>query len=131
MKLTMPESMDECLYFTNRSVEEGNVIAWVYRKKCPKCGKAKMGKPVVKGKVKTRAKEYVCPECGYSEEKKEHEESLTLEAKYTCPNCGKDGESTCVYKRKKYKGVDSYVVECQHCGEKIPVTKKLKAIKKK
>ena len=27
-----------------------------------------MGKPVVKGKVKIRALEYVCPECGYTED---------------------------------------------------------------
>ena len=133
MALTIPKSMDECLYFTNRNNEDGQLLAWVYRKECPKCKEDKMGKPVdpKTGKVKSRSKEYVCPQCGYQEEKAEHEESLTLEAKYTCPSCGKDGESTCVYKRKKYKGVDSYVIECQHCKEIIPVTKKLKAIKKK
>ena len=60
-----------------------------------------------------------------------HEESLNLEAKYTCPECKKDGESTVLYKRKSFMGVPSYVVECQHCKAKIPVTKKLKAIKKK
>ena len=92
---------------------------------------AKMGKPIVKGKVKTRAEEYQCPSCGYTEQKKEHEESLQLEAKYTCPHCGKDGESVGQYKRKNYKGVQSYVVTCQHCQEIIPVTKKLKAIKGK
>ncbi len=127
MTLQMPESMDECLYFTNRD----NLVAWVYRKECPKCKKAKMGKPVVKGKVKTRAKEYVCPECNYTEEKIEHEESLHLEAKYTCPECNKEGESTCAYVRKKFKGVPSYIVECQHCGARIPITKKLKKIKDK
>src|SRR3989344_5890243 len=116
--------MDDCLYFTNR----GDIIAWVYRKECPKCRKAKMGKPVEKGKVKTRAKEYVCPQCGYEEDKQEHEESLKLEAAYTCPKCHKKGESTTQYKRKNYQGVPSYVVECQHCGEKIPVTKRLKGI---
>ena len=121
--------MDECIYFTNRSIGDGQITAWVYRKDCPKCKKAKMGKPVVKGKVKTRAEEYECPACGYKEGKTEHEESLTLETKYTCPNCGKDGESTGQYKRKNYKGVQSYVVTCQHCQEVIPVTKKLKAIK--
>lgn len=129
MALRTPESMKECLYFTNRPVGKGTVMAWVYRKKCPKCGKAEMGKPVEKGKVKTRATYYECPECGYKEDKKEHEESLTLEAKYTCPKCGKEGESTGEYKRKNYKGVQCYIVECQHCGEKIPITKKLKDLK--
>ncbi|MBU0456559.1 MAG: hypothetical protein ABH824_05405 [Nanoarchaeota archaeon] len=131
MALKIPESMDECLYFTNRSLGDGHLLAWVYRKECPKCKKAKMGKPVEKGKIKTRATEYVCPECGFTEEKIEHEESLILEAQYTCPKCGKEGESTAPYKRKAYKGVQAYIVECQHCGEIIPVTKKLKDIKKK
>ena len=131
MKLKSPESMDECLYFSNRSIGEGQVMAWVYRKECPKCHKAKMGKPVEKGKVKTRAKEYVCPECGFTEEKAEHEESLTIEAQYTCPYCGKEGEGTAQYKRKKFKGVDAYIIICEHCGEKIPITKKLKDIKDK
>lgn len=131
MTLKTPESMEECLYFTNRSVGEGQVTAWVYRKKCPQCKEAEMGKPVVKGKVKTRAKEYVCPNCGYTEEKEEHEESLTLEAQYTCPECGREGEGTTPYKRKSFQGVKAYVIECQHCGAKIPITKKLKKIKKK
>ncbi|MFH1682579.1 MAG: hypothetical protein ABIA37_02165 [Candidatus Woesearchaeota archaeon] len=131
MALKIPESMEECLYFTNRPIGKGNLLAWVYRKKCPKCGKAQMGKPVEKGKIKTRADYYECPACKYKEEKVEHEESLTLEARYTCPNCGKEGESTGSYKRKSYKGVQAYVVECQHCNEQIPITKKLKDIKKK
>jgi predicted RNA-binding Zn-ribbon protein involved in translation (DUF1610 family) len=125
--MKMPDSMEECLYFTNR----GYVVAWVYRKVCPKCHKAKMGKPVEKGKVKTRAKEYVCPNCGYTEEKEEHEASLQLEAKYTCPQCGKEGESTAPYKRKNYKGVPSYIVKCEHCNAEMPLTKKLKDLRKK
>jgi len=130
MTLREPQSMDECIYFTNRSIGDGEVTAWVYRKDCPKCKKAKMGKPVVKGKVKTRAEEYECPSCGYKEGKTEHEESLQIEAKYTCPHCKKAGESTGQYKRKNYLGVQSYVVNCQHCKEVIPVTKKLKEPKK-
>ena len=63
--------------------------------------------------------------------KVEHEESLHLEAQYTCPECGKDGESTAPYKRKSFKGVQAYVVDCQHCNTQIPITKKLKNIKKK
>ena len=72
MGLRIPQSMDECLYFTNRTLEgkkEGKVIAWVYRKDCPKCKKVKMGKPVAKGKIKTRATEYVCPDCAFTEQK--------------------------------------------------------------
>ncbi len=131
MALREPQSMDECIYFTNRYIDDGEVTAWVYRKDCPKCKKAKMGKPVVKGKVKTRAEEYVCPACSYTEQKQEHEESLQLQAKYICPHCAQKGESTAQYKRKSYKGVQSFVVVCQHCQGIIPVTKKLKKIKEK
>ncbi len=126
MALRLPQSMNECLYFTNREY----ILAWVYRKECPKCHKSKMGKPVEKGKVKTRAKEYTCPSCGFTEELQQHEESLTLEAQYTCPKCHTQGESTTPYKRKVFQGVPSYVVECQHCGEKMPLTKKLKGLKR-
>jgi len=131
--VTEPESMDDLIYFTNRTLEEGKgkIKAWVYKKMCPQCNKVKMGKPVEGGKVKIRAKEYVCPECGFTEEKTEHEESLTLEAKYTCPECGKDGESTAPYKRKSFMGVKAYVVECSNCNAKIPLTKKMKEVKKK
>ncbi|HLD00140.1 MAG TPA: hypothetical protein VJC39_00170 [Candidatus Nanoarchaeia archaeon] len=128
MLLKQPQSMDECLYFSNRSIDNGQVKAWVYRKLCPKCKKAKMGKPVEKGKVKIRANDYVCPACGYEEDKTAHENSLTMEAVYTCPRCGKDGEGTTPYQRKKYQGIQSYLIVCQHCQEKIPVTKKLKGV---
>jgi len=134
MALRIPESMEECLYFTNRSLgEDGQAMAWVYRKDCPECKKAKMGKPVdpKTGKSKIRSKEYVCPSCSYTEEKSEHENSLFIEVKYSgCLSCGKDGEATGPYVRKNFKGVKSYIVECEHCGEKIPITKKLKEPKK-
>jgi len=91
----------------------------------------KMGKPIESGKVKIRAKEYVCPSCSFTEEKQAHEESLTLEAKYLCPSCGKEGESTTEYKRSSFMGVKAYVVECSNCKAKIPVTKKMKDVKKK
>jgi len=102
---TEPKSMEHLVYFTNRAVGNGKVKAWVYRKDCPKCHKAKMGKPIEKGKVKTKAPEYVCPECGYKEGKKEHEDTLTVEIKYACPYCGNSGEATTEYKRKSFEGV--------------------------
>jgi hypothetical protein len=131
MALTHPQNMDELIYFTNRTILDGGKIkAWVYKKECPECGKGRMGKPVEKGKVKIRASEYVCPECSYSEEKKEHEESLTVEVAYTCPFCKHIGEATTPYKRKTWKGVPSYVFVCEGCGEKIGISKKMKAPKK-
>jgi len=134
MAVKIPESSEEVIYFTNRILDnEGSAKAWAHKKKCPKCGKVKMGKPLDEktGKVKMRAKEYVCPNCGYSEEKKKHEESLTLEAVYICPKCRKHGEATTEFKRKTFMGVPSFVITCQHCGEKIAITKKMKNLKKK
>ena len=123
----MPESVNECIYFTNRTLgDSGKAIAWVYKKDCPKCKKAKMGKPVEKGKVKIRAKEYICPECGFTEEKVEHEDTLTVEIQYKCPYCGDEGEATTQYKRKTFEGVKAYVFECNKCGKKIGITKKMK-----
>ncbi|MFO8016093.1 MAG: hypothetical protein R6U32_03240 [Candidatus Woesearchaeota archaeon] len=130
--LEQPKSMDECVYFTRRTLENGGkIMAWAYRIDCPKCGKAKMGKPVEKGKVKRRAKEYICPECGHTEEKEEHEPKLTLEVIYTCPHCGHEGEAKTEYKRKTFEGVPAYVFKCEKCGNKIGVTKKMKEGKKK
>lgn len=134
MALVPPKSMDEVLYFTNRTLEnDGRVKAWTSKKVCPECGEAKMGKPINEktGKPKIRATEYECPKCHYTEEKVAHEESLELSAQYKCPECGKDGESVAPYKRKTYMGVPSYVVNCEHCNAKIALTKKMKAPKKK
>ena len=66
----------------------------------------------------------------FEEQKKEHEESLTLETSYTCPHCNKQGEGTTKYIRKPYKNsagksVKAYIIICQHCSKKIPITKKL------
>ncbi len=122
MPFRIPKYLDECLYFTNRD----DIIAWAYRQECPKCHKAKMGKPVVKGEVKLRAKEYQCPACKYIEDKATHEAGVQIQAVYTCPKCGKKGESTADYTRKNFQGIPSYVIECQHCGNKIALTKKMK-----
>ena len=132
--VTEPASMEELVYFTNRSLgDKGKVMCWVYRNDCPKCGKAKMGKPKDEktGNAKIRAKEYVCPECNHTVEKQEYEETLTAEAKYTCPECGKDGEASIQFKRKKVDGVDTLRFSCQHCGANIDVTKKMKEKKGK
>ena len=132
MDCKQPQDMDELIYFTRRTIEpKGRITGWTRKKECPECGKALMGKPVEKGKVKIRATYYVCPECGFEEQKQEHEESLTLCAEYECPHCAKKGVSSAPYKRKTFQGVPSYVVECEHCGEKIPLTKKMKEPKKK
>ena len=122
-----PQSMDELIYFTQRAVGPGNAKAWVYRGDCPKCGKAKMGKPTGPGgKVKIRAKEYVCPACNYTVEKKEYEDTLHCEIRYVCPSCKYSGEITVPYRRKKFDGMDAIVFLCEKCKTKIPVTKKLK-----
>lgn len=126
-----PESMEECFYFTNRTLgETGSATAWVFKPDCPKCGKAKMGKPVEKGKVKLRAKEYTCPACGYTVSKEEFEPTLPLNIKYTCPYCGNQGEATTEYQLKTFKGVKAYVFTCEKCNEKIGITKKMKKTKK-
>lgn len=133
MSLRQPESMEECVYFTRRAVDSGNVMCWVFREKCPKCGKGIMGKPrdPKTGDVKIRAKEYVCPECGHTVEKQAYEDTLTANVSYTCPHCSFSGETTIPYKRKTFEGVKALVFECGKCKAKIPVTKKMKATKKK
>ncbi|MBU0472267.1 MAG: hypothetical protein KKF89_01855 [Nanoarchaeota archaeon] len=130
MALKFPESMDECIYFTRRKIDNSTIVAWVFKEKCPECHKALMGKPVEKGKVKIRAGEYVCPECNYTVEKGEYEDTLTCNIQYVCPFCQHKGEAQAPFKRKKFKGVDAVVFLCEKCGEKIAVTKKMKALKK-
>ncbi len=133
MALKLPESMDELIYWTRRSIGEGKATVWVNKQECPECGKAKMGKPVdaKTGKVKIRAKEYVCPGCGYTVEKKEHEGSLEACAIYVCPECKKEGECIVPFKRKSIQGVQTLRFTCEHCGANIDVTKKMKEKKKK
>jgi predicted RNA-binding Zn-ribbon protein involved in translation (DUF1610 family) len=129
MALQMPNSMDECIYFTRRVFDNnGKAIAWVCRKTCPKCGKAKMGKPLdpKTKRPKVRADTYECPACGFSEPKQQHEESLMVEILFTCPYCGMKGEATTPCKRIKFEGVPAYVFECCGCHKKIGLTKKMK-----
>jgi DNA-directed RNA polymerase subunit M/transcription elongation factor TFIIS len=132
--LKEPDSMDECIYFTNRAIGEdfsGNARCWVFKEKCPKCKKAMMGKPIVDGKVKIRALEYVCPSCNYSEEKQQYEDKLTANIDYICPKCKNHGQTQMLFKRKRVQGVLTLRFECEKCHETLDVTKKMKAFKKK
>lgn len=138
MPLKEPQSMDECVYFTNRSINSGTVKAWVFKELCPKCGKALMGKSRDEktGKVKIRADEYTCPECSYTIEKEEYESSLIANVKYICPYCHNQGELQLPFKRKKEKRfneeagkketVESLRFQCQKCNKDIDITKKMK-----
>ncbi len=127
MALKLPDSMDDLVYWTNRAIGEGKATVWVYRKDCPKCKKAKMGKPENDtGGVKIRATEYICPACKYSVEKTEYEESLDACAIYTCPTCKYEGECTVPFKRKSVKGVHMLRLQCTKCKGNIDVTKKMK-----
>ena len=132
MAIKKPNSMEECLYFTNRSIGEGFATAWVYRKECPKCKKGRLGKPIKKnGKVDKKADYYECPLCKYQEKNEEVEKDLKLEVEYKCPYCNNEGQTTTEYERKVFEGVPSYVFVCEKCGKKIGLTKKLKDTKKK
>ncbi|MBI4453695.1 hypothetical protein HY636_03550 [Candidatus Woesearchaeota archaeon] len=129
MALIVPEDTNDLFYFTRRSIGDGKAMAWVYKPTCPKCSKAKMGKPVDEktGKVKIRAKEYVCPSCKYTAQKEEFEETCTMEILFTCPHCKKEGEATTLYKLKSFDGIKAYVFECPFCKKKIGITKKMKS----
>jgi len=143
MVLREPATIEECIYFTNRSIGKGKVKAWVNKTKCPTCQKGIMGKPrdPKTGKPKIRAKEYICAECGFTIEGKAYEEALTASIMYTCPHCLHQGEIEFPFKRKKVKikaeeidtekvgkekTVDSLRFNCQKCGKSIDITKKMK-----
>ena len=124
--------MEECLYFTNRTIDSGRAMAWVYRKKCPKCNEGIMTKPVKKGgKADKKASYYVCNKCSYQESNEDVEKDLKLEVDYKCPHCGFEGQTTAEHKRKSFQGVPSFVFTCEKCNQKIPLTKKLKDSKKR
>lgn len=131
MAIQVPESMDELVYWTNRTMDNGKVMVWAKRQKCPKCQKATMGKPAEDGHVKIRAKEYVCPACKYTVEKGAYEDTLTAEAIYTCPSCQFKGEYSGPFKRKNIEGVLTFRFPCGKCKANIDVTKKMKEKKKK
>ena len=138
MSLKEPASMEECVYFTNRTIGSGKIKAWVFRELCPKCGKGVMRKPIDKrtGKPKIRAEEYACPECGHTVEKQEYEDTLTVNIKYTCPHCSHQGEAQHSFKRKKIQRVNEETgkketveairFQCEECKKNIDITKKMK-----
>ena len=132
MPLREPTNAEECVYLTNRYIgEKGAIRCWVFRGMCPKCGKGLMGKPRdSKGKVKIRAKEFICPACSYAVDKAAYESTLTANIVYTCPKCENESELQIPFRRKKVEGVDALVFSCQKCGEKIPITKKMKELGK-
>ena len=137
MALRKPESMDDCVYFSQRSLNNdkgessGEIMTWVFRETCGKCGKERMGKPRdSNGKVKIRAKEYVCPSCGFSIAKQDYEDSLVAYAEYKCCHCGDSGETRTPFKRKNINGIQTLRFSCNKCSGILDVTKKMKGKKK-
>ncbi|MDO8628189.1 MAG: hypothetical protein Q7R56_00350 [Nanoarchaeota archaeon] len=139
MSLQLPSSVDECVYFTRRSLgSKGKVVAWVLRETCKSCNKGVMEKPrdPKTNRFKLRAKDYTCTACKIVVPLDAYEDSLTLCSLYTCPSCSKEGESSVPYRRKKVKVFDEEAGKektadavqflCQHCSGKINVTKKMK-----
>ena len=124
--MELPESTDECVYFTRRADEDNKLICWVLKEKCPECGEGLMGKPIKDdGKVAIRAKEYICPKCCLTIEKKENEDTLTANIQYTC-KCGKEGEAQIPFKRKMVKGANVLPFKCPECDADLDIAKKFK-----
>lgn len=145
--LKEPQSVDECVYFTNRTLGEGKIKCWVFRENCPKCSQGLMGKPrdPKTGKPKIRSDLYECPSCKYSVPLKEYEDTLTASIKYTCPHCKNEGETQIPFKRKKVKAVsgfyssdeageekkvtmDALRFQCSKCKKDIDISRKMKGI---
>ncbi|MBI4919216.1 hypothetical protein HY837_04750 [archaeon] len=138
MALKFPSNMDECAYFTRRTMGQGNAVTWVFKETCPKCKKGTMGKPrdPKTGKPKIRAKEYECPECGNVVEKEAYEDTLTANIQYNCPKCKNSGETQVPFARKKVQlfdeekqkkvSADAVVFFCSKCKERLVITKKMK-----
>lgn len=129
MALKEPQSVDECVYFTRRTLGNGEAMAWVLRGMCPKCGKGQMAKPfnAKTGKFKTRAKVYVCPSCAYEVPAGEYTTTLECNIRYTCPHCRASGETRIPYQRVRYQGAPSLVFECAKCRQKIVIADLRKA----
>ena len=134
-----PQSVEQCLYFTNRLIGEGKIKAWAYKQKCPKCSKSLMTKPKdAKGKIKIRSTEYTCESCHFTMPEQEYEETLHAEILYTCPHCKNNGEATIPFIRKKVRmlneetgkksSVEVLRFQCSKCKKDIDITKKMKGI---
>ena len=79
MPLKKPESVEECVYFTNRTIDSGRAMAWVFRKQCPKCKKDVLKKPSTKsGKPDKKSRIYMCKSCRYEESNEQVENNLTI-----------------------------------------------------
>jgi hypothetical protein len=126
MAIQRPKSMSELDYYTRRAIGEGKAEVWVFKQKC-ECG------GVLK-KPKMRATEYICESCEKVVPKADYEATEIAGIVYTCPKCKHSAEKEEPFKRKKVgiiikgkrKSVLSFTFECDSCGEKINVTKKLK-----
>ncbi len=138
MTLKQPTSINECVYFTNRTIGNGKVKAWVFKEICPNCKKGMMGKPVdpKTGKPQIRTKEYVCKECNFTMPEEEYEDTLTINTQYICPYCDFQGEKQVPFIRKKIqvfdeeeqkkKTIEAARFQCEKCGKNIDITKKMK-----
>jgi hypothetical protein len=132
MTLKKPQSMDECVYFTNRTIDNGRAMAWVFKKSCPKCKDGFLAKPIKKdGKPDKKSDHFDCLKCGYSEMNEDVEKDLVVNVDYKCPYCENEGEAQTEYARKTFQGVKAFVFSCSKCSQNIGITKKLKEIKKK
>ena len=88
------------------------------------------------GRPKIRAKENVCPECKYTVDCDEYEDTLNVNIQYVCPHCQHSDELQTSFKRKKIqrlneeKGkketVEAVRFQCAKCGKNIDITKKMK-----
>ncbi|MBL7055681.1 hypothetical protein ISS07_02090 [Candidatus Woesearchaeota archaeon] len=131
MEIKKPNSMSECLFFTNRSLGEGFAVAWVRRPTCSSCKEGLMGKPLKKdGKPMKKAEFYECPQCKHQLPNEEMESQLKVEIEYQCPHCMKEGFAETEYVRKTFEGVKAFVFECGSCDKKLGITKKMKKTKK-
>lgn len=131
MGLTIPDSMEDLFYFTNRTLDNGGwVKAWVRKPDSPS-GKGKLSKPKdpKTGKPKVRSPVYVDDD-GKEYPKTEIDPTLTVEIIYKSPFTGEEGETTIPYKRRTWQGVPAFVFK-DKAGNEIGITKKMKAAKKK